>query len=117
MPKVLTTGSEVLCGIQAAASHGGNVSVTSSAKLKVNGNSVLVRSSVEGKPVAGCQTPNDSTKSLKTCTSATSVTAGEASKLTVGGQPALLDTVTGITDGNPPGTVPADAKQDKLTAI
>jgi hypothetical protein len=29
----------------------------------------------------------------------------------------MLDSLSGTTDGVPPGTVPASAKQDKLTAV
>jgi hypothetical protein len=119
MPAVLTMASEVLCGtaIPTPPQHGGRVSVSSTAKLTVDGQPVLVKDSILGKSVAGCTTPNDSSKSLKTCLSVSSITNGEATKLTTGGKQVMLDTCAGATDGNPPGTVPADAKQDKLTAI
>ena len=115
MPGVLTTGSKVLCGPDVPPNHGGNVSVTSTAKLKVNGNPVLLKSSIAGKSVSDCKTPTSN--STSPCLSVTSVTVGEASKLKVGGNPVMLDTLVGTTDGVPPGTVPASAEQEKLTAI
>jgi hypothetical protein len=113
MAKVLTTASRVLCGPD-TGTHGGRVSTASSARLRVNGNPVLLRSGV-GPAVPDCKTPSSS--STKPCTSVLTVVGGEAGKLRVGGNPVMLDTIGGTTDGVPPGTVPASAEQDKLTAI
>ncbi|HTO61226.1 MAG TPA: hypothetical protein VMM15_08210 [Bradyrhizobium sp.] len=40
-----------------------------------------------------------------------------AQKLTVGGLPAVLDTLSGLTDGKPPGSLQSSAGQSKLTAV
>ena len=49
MPKVLTTGSLVFCGHPP-----GKVSTFSSAKLKVQGQSVPLESSIEGSTIVAC---------------------------------------------------------------
>jgi len=113
MPRVLTTASEVLCGKLTASNHGGVVATTSSAKLKVNGAAVLLKTGI-GPSVSDCTTP--STSSSKPCASAT-ITSGEASKLTAGGSPVMLAALKGTADGVPPGAVLASAKQNKLTAV
>jgi len=113
MPNVLTTASEVLCDKLTGSNHGGAIATSSSAKLKVNGAAVLLRTGI-GSSVSGCKTP--STSSSKPCVSAT-ISGGEASKLTAGGRPVMLDSLKGTTDGVPSGTVPGLAKQDKLTAV
>lgn len=124
MASVLTTNSTVTCG------HSGNVAVTSTQKLKVNNNSVLVRTSIEGKsipatPLPGsCQTQPASDPSgptAKPCTKVSSVDHGEATKLKVNGQAVMLDTLSGTTDGMVAKTTPqtllsATAGQAKLTA-
>ena len=53
---------------------------------------------------------------LTPCTTIMTVTAGEASKLTVGGVAVLLETLAGITNGNPDKSFSANAGQTKLTA-
>lgn len=118
MAGVLTTASTVLCGPNVPPNHGGQVTVASTAKLTVNGNPVLFKSSVAGKavPPGACKTPQSN--STKPCTSVSSVLGGEAGKLNAGGNPVLLDsTLSGLTDGNPPGPLSATADQSKLSAI
>jgi len=116
---VLTTNSQVLCDAAidsdtpADRRHGGQVATTSSAKLKVNGAPVLTASGI-GPAVSGCKTPSSSP--LKRCISV-SILSGSATKLKTAGSPVMLDSLSGTTDGSPPGKVPASAKQDKLTAI
>ena len=106
MAKVLTTDSILQCG------HGGTVKTISTAKLKIDGKPVLILGSI-GPVVQGCGTPVSS--SSKPCTTVT-VSGGQAQKLRVGGSPVMLDTVTGTTDGNPMGTLQANAVQTKLSA-
>lgn len=118
MAGVLTTASTVLCDLAAPSSHGGQVTVASTAKLTVNGNPVLVKNSVASKavPPGACKTPPSN--SSKPCTSVTSVASGESAKLKTGGNPVLLDsTLGGLTDGNPQGKLSATAGQSKLSAI
>jgi hypothetical protein len=113
MAGVLTTGSSVRCG------HGGTVRVSSSAKLSVAGQKVLVADGIDGKSVSTCGTPT--TDKSKACTSVIKTTAGAATKLTAGSMPVYLDTLAGTTDGVVGGTTPqtllaASAGQSKLTA-
>lgn len=105
MAGVLTTGSKVECG------HSGGVKLTGNDKLKVSGNAVVttVGPTVDAK----CTTQNSN--STKKCTSVSPV-GGQASKLKVGGSPAMLDTVSGTSDGNPTGTMSVSVQQSKLTA-
>ncbi len=110
MAKVLTAASVIGCG------HGpGKVSVSGNGKLVVAGKPALLKSGVNGKSVGACATQqSNSTTPCKTA----SVTAGEARKLTINGQPVLLDaTLAGTTNGNPVGKLSATANQGKLTAV
>jgi hypothetical protein len=118
MAAVLTTSSDVKCG------HGaGKVTVQSSTKLAVNGSRALIKSSIELKAVGMCSTAPSSDASGPidvTCTSVTSVGAGEAAKLTAGGRPVVLETLKGTTNGlvtkTPQDKLTASPKQTKLTA-
>jgi hypothetical protein len=111
--KALTTASSVQCG------HGGTVGIASDAKLKVGGKPVLRRSSIQGKDITACITPDSNTATK--CRKVALVTGGEASKLQVGGQAVVLETLTGSTNGLPavppgPGQPlgPVQAVQTKL---
>lgn len=116
MAGVLTTASNVKCG------HGpGRVSTSGSAKLKVGGNAVLLKTGVSSKSVSGCTTVTDANTSSLQCSTVSSVTAGEATKLKVGGSFVMLDTLAGQTDGQVSGTpqvaLSATAGQTKLKAV
>ena len=107
MAKVLTTDSTIDCG------HEGTVGTSSSAKLRVDGAAVLVETGVAGKTIAGCtQTGGPPTP----CTAVAAISSGRATKLTAGGQPVMLDTLSGTTNGAPVGALSATAGQDRLTA-
>lgn len=129
MPKVLTVepGSVVNCGHPP-----GKVKTESLAKLVVNGSRVLLESSIDGKSVVGCgiQPASDPGGPVAVkCTNASAIpatlpaiTAGRATKLTVGGSPVILETLKGMTNGmqariTPQRLLSATASQDKLTAI
>ena len=113
MATVITAGSTVLCDKAAGGQHGGTVAVAGSAKLTVKQQGVLLESGVKGKSVGSCATP--ATSSTKKCTQVSAVTAGLATKLTVGSKAVLTTDLAGTTDGAPPGTVPATAEHTKLT--
>lgn len=116
-PSVLTTKSTVACG------HTGKVKADSSTRLTVDGAPVLLASTA-GKTISGCIVPDNANPPTKHCTSVTSVTAGEASKLSVGGTSVVLDLLTGFSDGvlNPQAPPPgpplaaAVANQTRLRA-
>lgn len=63
---------------------------------------VLVEPDPEGRAIVGC--PNYGA-TIKPCTSTLKVTEGYSSFIRIGGKPVCLDTVTGLTDGTPPGIV------------
>jgi hypothetical protein len=115
MPGVLTLASNVTCGHSP-----GRVQTSSSAKLTVNRSRALVQTGIAGRPVAACGTVSDPNSGTVTCTSVTSVTTGNAVKLTAGGAPIMLDTLSGGTNGTVSSTpqvlLSATAGQAKLTA-
>jgi hypothetical protein len=115
MGSPLTVSSTVQCG------HLGPVTVSSSAKLTVGGNAVLLQSGVAGQPInsAACLNPiPPANPSGVKCSAVVSVLpVSLAQKLTVGGQPVVLDSLTGLTNGVPPGSLLAVAGQAKLTAV
>jgi hypothetical protein len=114
MSNVLTESSDVECG------HQGTVGVTGAPKLTVGGNKALLQTGVAGQSVTACTTPNApaATPPTKPCQTVVSVLpVSLARKLTIGGQPVVLDTLKGLTDGLPPGTLTAAARQTKLTAV
>jgi len=114
MAGVLTTASVVTCG------HSGTVSTSSSAKLKVSGNPVVLKVGVQGKSVSGCLTVTDPNTGALQCSLVATVSSGEAVKLKAGGQGVILDTLSGGTNGTVGGLVQnllsATAGQSKLTA-
>jgi hypothetical protein len=119
MAGVLTTASTVKCG------HGsGKVQTSSSAKLSVEGNAILLKTGIVNKSVSGCGTvakADSSGPTDKPCTSVAAVTGGEATKLKADGKPVMLDTLAGSTDGMVSKTTPqtklkATVGQSRLTA-
>ena len=112
MPNILTTDSTVHCG------HNGSVAIEGVGKLCVNGNKVLSKTGIMGKSIASseCQNPILPTTNNK-CSNVSSVILGEATKLTTGREPVMLDTLQGTTDGLPVGNLGSSAEQTKLTAI
>jgi hypothetical protein len=98
MAKVLTLASSVLCGHAV-----GKVTTVSANKLRVNGSPVLSKEGIAGKSVAGCKTPLASDASgsptAQPCTSVVAVAAGGSMKLKVNGNPVMLETLEGSTNG------------------
>jgi hypothetical protein len=115
----LTTASTVTCGHSP-----GIVQTTSLAKLKVGGQPVLLRSSIDGAAVTLCGTTPASDPSgvtAKPCTAVSGVSAGASLKLKTGGKAVVLDTLAGSTDGmvakvTPQMALAAVANQSKLRA-
>jgi hypothetical protein len=102
---VLTVQSTATCG------HGGTITLTSAAKLRVNGQGVLRVSDIEGKHF-DCPGPNDPSHGFKQCQSVVAVTDNPPGKLAVAGVPVVRDTVTATTDGlmPPPALQPLPVK-------
>src|SRR5258706_7303975 len=104
MANVLTTGSLINC------LHTGTATLTSSAKLTVSGNPVLLQSQVTGFSITGCTQVGSG---LTPCKSILTVTAGVSTKLTVGGDAVLLDSLAGASQGNSDQKIRATAEQNK----
>jgi|SRR5947209_4778869 len=63
---------------------------------------VLVEIDPEGRPIKGC--PNYGA-GIRPCVTTLKVEAGYSDWIRVAGKRICLDTITGLTDGTPPGTV------------
>jgi hypothetical protein len=72
---------------------------------------------VVGCPVANCSTKVTSAPTSPCVTVLSVLPTSLAQKLAVGGLPVVLDTLSGLTDGVPPGSLKPDASQSKLTAV
>lgn len=80
----------------------GFVAVAPSQSLvRVNRRHVLVSNDPEGKAIAGCPWVG---LGIKPCLTTLKVTQGYSSYVRINGRSVCLDTVTGLTDGVPPGT-------------
>jgi hypothetical protein len=93
--KPLTASAVVMC------SHGGIVKlVASQSILTIDKAAVLVAGDLEHKPVSGCGLAPPA----KACTATVSMLSGRSIVDKVAGKAVLLDSATGTTDSNPPGT-------------
>ena len=81
----------------------GRVKIASTQDLvTIEGHKVLVEDNPENRPIVGC--PNIGA-TIKPCTKTLKVQAGYSDFLRINGRRICLDTVTGLTDGTPPGVV------------
>ena len=71
-------------------------------QVRINGRRVLVEPNPVSRPIVGC--PNAAPPS-KPCLTTLAVQKGYSGLLSINGKRICLDTVTGLTDGTPPGTV------------
>jgi len=101
--KVLTQDALLLC------KHGlGVVGIApSQIWVTVEKRAVLVRPDPEQKGIVGC--PNIG-PTIAPCTSTFAVETGYSTFVQIDGRPVCLDSVTGLTNGTPPGTVKYDVK-------
>ncbi len=70
--------------------------------VRISKSPVQVDNDPESKSIGGC--PNIGV-GIKPCTTTLKVTKGYSSWIKIGGRAICLDTVTGLTDGTPPGVV------------
>lgn len=85
--------------------------------VTIEGRKVLVENDPEHKLIIGC--PNIGA-TIKPCTKTLRVEAGYSDFLRADGRRICLDTVTGLTDGTPPGTVKYAVRapgQDLVTEV
>jgi len=96
--KVLTDQADLRCNHQA-----GVVSVAATQSLvTISGRRVLVERDPVGRPISGC--PNIGA-TVKPCTATVNVQVGYSHFVEIEGRRVCLDTITGLTDGTPPGIV------------
>ena len=95
--------------------HQGSVHNQPSQRLvTVTRKRVLVEIDPEGRTITGC--PNISL-TIKPCTSTLRVVEGYSSLMRVDRKRVCLDTVTGLTDGTPPGAVNYKVYQPGQTLV
>ena len=82
--------------------------------VRISSSPVLVHGDPVGKPIAGC--PNVGA-TIKPCTSTLNVTKGYSSYISINGNKVCLDTITGITDGTPPGVVEYNVKNPRQNFV
>ena len=93
----LTEDAKLVCA------HRGNVKITYSQKfVTIHKKKLLVKSDPVGKSISKC--PNFAA-AIKPCLTTLVVKEGYSDFVRIGGRPVCLDTVTGLTDGTPPGFV------------
>jgi predicted cobalt transporter CbtA len=99
MPPIVTSNAVIMCA------HGGQVTlIPKQTQVMIQGGAVLCEPDLVGAPIVGCaQPPSPSTKP---CTMVVSTLPGSTSlKVIVGGRPAYVATLNGLTDGVPPGAL------------
>jgi hypothetical protein len=83
--------------------HGGIVNVEPTQTLvTISGRRVLVEDNPASRTIAGCPFTGPM---IKPCTNTLAVKEGYSNFVRMGGRRVCLDSVTGLTDGSPPGTV------------
>lgn len=99
MPPILTSLAVIMCA------HGGQVrAIPRQTKVAIQGGAVLCVPDLLGAPIVGCAQPP--TLATKPCTTVVATFPGSWSmKVMVGGRPAYLATLTGLTDGVPPSPI------------
>ncbi len=96
--KVLTEDAVLVCKHEL-----GTVGIKGTQDLvTIEGRLVLVENNPEGRPIVAC--PNVGA-TIKPCVVTLKVQEGYSDLVRVDGKRICLDTVTGLTDGTPPGTV------------
>lgn len=70
--------------------------------VTIKGRPVLVKNDPEMKLITGCANIGPT---IKPCSLTLQVSEGYSTLIRIKGRPVCLDTITGLTDGTPPGTV------------
>lgn len=102
--RVLTEDALLVCNHEL-----GTVRIVATQDLvTVQGRRVLVETDPESRPIVGC--PNVGA-TIKPCQQTLRVQTGYSGLVRINGRRVCLDTVTGLTDGTPPGTVQYKVRQ------
>jgi hypothetical protein len=108
--KILTENALLVCDHEA-----GRVSIAPTQNLvRINSRRVLVERDPESRSIAGC--PNVGA-TIKPCLSTLPVRQGYSHLLRINGHRICLDTVRGLTDGTPPGTVDYHVRNPGQTLV
>ena len=99
MPFVVTSSAVIMCA------HGGKVTlVPRQSTVTAGGSPVMREGDLVGSPIIGCaQAPSTNTKPCTTVVS--TLPGGSKPTVAAGGMPVHIDTLTGMTDGVPPGVI------------
>lgn len=109
--RTLTEDAILLCD------HGGQVKVIARQSwVTINKRRVLVQDDPEKRTIGGCPNTNP-LLGLKPCTNTLPVIQGYSVFVKIDGNPVCLDTVTGMTDGTPPGLVKYTVKNPGQTLV
>lgn len=95
---ILTHGASLVC----AHELGSVIIVPTQFLVWIEGRPALVDNNPEGAFIIGC--PNVGI-TIKPCSTTLAVQIGYCDFIAINGQRVCLDTVTGLTDGTPPGVV------------
>jgi hypothetical protein len=111
MPAIVTSNATIMCP------HGGRVVLTPrQSQVLVEGGAALCEGDLIGAPIIGCAQP--ASPGSKPCTAVVSTLPGSSSpRITAGGRPVYLDTLTGMTDGVPPGMITVVDPGSTTTAV
>jgi len=96
---IVTSNARIVCA------HGGQVTlVPRQPTVTIQGAAILRESDLIGAPIVGCAQPP--TVSSKPCTAVVSTLPGGSSPtVSAAGLPVHLDSLSGMTDGVPPGVI------------
>lgn len=99
MPPIVTSNATIMCA------HGGQVVlIPKQETVTIQGGAILCEPDLTGAPIAGCALPPS--PGSKPCTTVVSTLPGSTSlTVLVGGRPAYVATLQGITDGVPPAPI------------
>ncbi|CAA6806384.1 MAG: Unknown protein [uncultured Thiotrichaceae bacterium] len=109
--KWLTALTDIKCG------HGGKVLNSPSQDfVSIEGVPVLVATDPESRPIALC--PNLNVPAgMKPCTTTLLATQGYSDFVSIAGKPVCIDTLKGLTDGTPPGTIKYTVKNPAQSLV
>jgi hypothetical protein len=99
MPAILNSNAIIMCD------HGGMVElIPKQFQVSIEGGFVLCDPDLVGAPITGCSQP--ATSYTAPCTLVVETLPGSSSpNIIVAGRPAYIETLTGVTNGSPPGTI------------
>ena len=111
MAQVLTAAATLTC------SHAAPLVLTPSTKLTMGGTTgVLTLQSVLNATIPACTGMPPPTGGVK-CAKVASVTAGQATKLSVGSDPVVLESLVTLTNGNPNTVTVVAGPPNKLSTV